>query len=884
MPRSPSTSPPRLDKKDASSPAATTTAARGGGGGGGDTLCRSPTEEEVPLLVVDSNSSSSDTSSCSSRDNNVACWEKKKKKKKSVIPASRVHSIHAAFGCDCDLYKDVLQVSRDATDAQIRIAYFRRGRQVLADTAWANNDAMDKKKNKNRRGANPNNSSATVMADLPVSQKERFQAVSLAYEILCKSSWKQEYDTYGWKLASITTTTSTFPPKPKADCKVTTSTTITDIPGIKITSTTSTAEETPNPSFFSFRMDNGSGSRSPSEISPAASSEQASSILRNPSTTPANMLAASSSNVSQSDRSSVAGNSINRTPRIRWSEEVEELVYRQDPEESRFKMRGSHSYDEDDSASGSGSEGSASSATSSTGSRDYNHDENGHDEVSAGAAAHLYGNMAVSENTFSPKNEGKMSQDGNSIREEDGATTPKTKGKRKMIVVDSGSIQCRLSKLEKKTFENTFVTAFLNDIDRSLDGLEDSFDGMFGSKQLLVDMDDDEDDDDRHQPASGVEPVSEKVQQDTSPQSKRLDPAKVIPFSPVAVLEDVDDDNDSTVLNLFSELTKPARVLFHNTAAMSDDSPSSTAQAPSDKTSSPSETPAVETRMAETDRAFSPIMHQEKSKDPFGFTDTSFTAFEDAFDPFNDSFQTEAEEKKDEPFQPMTKTDALGEAHSCSTPSCSVQLNKEPFEPPLLESFTLHHGSTRNRVPLRPSTPNPPPPLATETYHMDTSLPSSPIRGDTIFPRTHSGMSSLTGPASIVTNDTDIMLNEAGGNGRGLCTSLLEHSKDGTEAELGMKNVRAAKKQPEETHDFFAHFISYMDALAKDFQQFSQGPCRVVDEATQVIIDAVVIPEEDLESMLAAFQVEGPPPSCMDKNSPSSCAENAPIITRSYTL
>jgi curved DNA-binding protein CbpA len=878
MPRSPSNSPPRVDKKDLSSPAAVSAADHGGGGGGG-TSCSSPTEEEVPLLVVDSNSSSSDTSSSS--DGDVACWETKKR---SVIPASRVQSIHAAFGHDCDLYKDVLQVSRDATDAQIRIAYFRRGRQVLAGTTKTiqGNAIESKKRNKNRRGS-PNNS-ATVMADLPVSQKERFQAVSLAYEILCKASWKQEYDTYGWKLAALHTS-STLPPTPiKADCTVTTSTTITDIPGIKITSTTSTAEDTPSPYFVSYRMES-----SRSSSSRAASSEHASSILRNPS--PANVPAASCSNVSQSDRCSVAGNSISRT-RIRWSEEVEELVYRQDPEESRFKLRGSHSYDEDDSASGS--EGSASSATSSTGSRCYDDGHSDHDDVAAAAAAapaQVDSKIQKNENLIEGDRM-KINESGNSIQGGEETKGPKTKTRKKMIVVDSDSIQRRLAKLEKKTFDNTFVTAFLNDIDRSLDGLEDSFDGMFGRKQRHAEMDDDDDDDGKIQLDSCVKPVSEKKQEDSSPSAKRLAPAKFFPSSPLTVVEGADDDNDSTVLHLFSELTKPARVLFHNTVVMSDDSPSPIAKAPANK-SSPSKTPAADRRMTETERAFSPILHQEKSPDPFGFTDAKTDDFEDAFDPFNDSFQAEAidedEEKKGEPFRPVTKADAVGEFHSCSTPSCSVQLNKEPLEPLPSEPFTLHHGSTRNRVPLRPSTPNPslpPPPhpaTATATYNMDTSSPSSPIRGDTIFPRTHSGLSSLTGPASIYTTDTDIMLKEAEGNGVGLCTSLLEHSKDGTESKLGMKNGRAAKKQSEETHDFFGHFISYMDALSKDFQKFSQGPCRVVDEATQVIIDAVVIPEENLESMLAAFHEDGPP-TCTNNNSPSSCAENSPAMTRSYTL
>jgi hypothetical protein len=121
-----------------------------------------------------------------------------------MIPESYVRLIQAAFGPDSihhhsdatlDLYQHVLQVDRHfASPQDIRIAYFRRGRQVLADT-------------------DPTSGLPNTMTTEQIQLQ--FQAVSMAYEILSTPHWKRYYDQYGLppyprrREAATTTTTTT---------------------------------------------------------------------------------------------------------------------------------------------------------------------------------------------------------------------------------------------------------------------------------------------------------------------------------------------------------------------------------------------------------------------------------------------------------------------------------------------------------------------------------------------------------------------------------------------------------------------------------------------------------------------------------------------------
>lgn len=102
------------------------------------------------------------------------------------FPASYRPCLERAFGEHVDLYRDVLQVERTASDHRVRIAYFKRGRQVLSPTTVLENHSSS-----TRHQQQP------TFAELSLAAKNRFQAVSMAYEILSNPTWRAFYDQYG---------------------------------------------------------------------------------------------------------------------------------------------------------------------------------------------------------------------------------------------------------------------------------------------------------------------------------------------------------------------------------------------------------------------------------------------------------------------------------------------------------------------------------------------------------------------------------------------------------------------------------------------------------------------------------------------------------------
>lgn len=98
-----------------------------------------------------------------------------------VIPPLYIDTIAAGFGNNADLYTDVLRVPRDAPTIELRIAYFKRGREIMKEGG--------------------SSSSSVETGDLPELVRTRFQAVSMAYEILSHPAWKDIYLHHG--LASL---------------------------------------------------------------------------------------------------------------------------------------------------------------------------------------------------------------------------------------------------------------------------------------------------------------------------------------------------------------------------------------------------------------------------------------------------------------------------------------------------------------------------------------------------------------------------------------------------------------------------------------------------------------------------------------------------------
>ena len=113
----------------------------------------------------------------------------------SPLPYSHVSTIKASFGRNdsddnhINLYTDVLGLSQDEPPSPrgIRIAYFRKGREVLSEQSSI----------ASRQEAAPSSKSVGGSEVLPKDIKLRFQAVSMAYELLSNPVSRAYYDQYG---------------------------------------------------------------------------------------------------------------------------------------------------------------------------------------------------------------------------------------------------------------------------------------------------------------------------------------------------------------------------------------------------------------------------------------------------------------------------------------------------------------------------------------------------------------------------------------------------------------------------------------------------------------------------------------------------------------
>jgi curved DNA-binding protein CbpA len=109
----------------------------------------------------------------------------------STSTSSAMTVIHQAYGPTADLYRDVLWIEPDATDREIRTAYFRRGRQVLIEEPDEGGVQGG--------GAVAAGGAAGPLSMAAVSQRSKlqFQAVSVAFDILSDPELKRQYDATG---------------------------------------------------------------------------------------------------------------------------------------------------------------------------------------------------------------------------------------------------------------------------------------------------------------------------------------------------------------------------------------------------------------------------------------------------------------------------------------------------------------------------------------------------------------------------------------------------------------------------------------------------------------------------------------------------------------
>jgi curved DNA-binding protein CbpA len=107
------------------------------------------------------------------------------------LPTGHVKTISDIFGSEgsLDLYRDVLMVSPDASDREIRIAYFRRGREVLSEAGFQPVSTSDP---------------VTTGGILDPQTRIKFEALSMAYEILSTPAWKETYLKHGLRAIPLT--------------------------------------------------------------------------------------------------------------------------------------------------------------------------------------------------------------------------------------------------------------------------------------------------------------------------------------------------------------------------------------------------------------------------------------------------------------------------------------------------------------------------------------------------------------------------------------------------------------------------------------------------------------------------------------------------------
>jgi curved DNA-binding protein CbpA len=213
-----------------------------------------------------------------------------------TVPVANIRLIQAAYGGNANLYTEVLQVQTQfAKEQEIRIAYFRRGRQVLAE------------QQQDQQRSNSGEGTASI-ADLSIVAKQRFQAVSMAYEILSQPSSKQLYDRVG--LERLLKYAQEADKENDDAC----------VPNVWGKNTSANA----NSGSPILRRRNSFEDRTGSSTDRLGRSATTSG--RTPPSTVAR-TAVDSAEVAPQGSSAA----------IRWSEDVEELYFDQDPEERAFK-------------------------------------------------------------------------------------------------------------------------------------------------------------------------------------------------------------------------------------------------------------------------------------------------------------------------------------------------------------------------------------------------------------------------------------------------------------------------------------------------------------------------------------------------------------------
>ena len=592
---------------------------------------------------------------------------------------------------------------------------------------------------------------------LSADTKEKFQAVSLAYEIINRPEWRSLYDEKGWDAPLVD-----FPLKNRG---------ITE-------------------------QDNLQNQATDSERSRAPRHERSrAEEPRSRSTTP--ILRPAVNQDARRSRSAGRG--------IRWSEQVEELVFRQDPEEIESRKLRSplpepepSFFDDDWMREGFEHKGPGSFMANFLSEIDQSLD---------GLEASLDGLMGRGFEDWSLSSKGSKA-----------SSTNNPSGKR-VDEVDRGST-CSPVSVESEGSSYSGGTA-TDDSDTVPSKLTQQGQGPTGQVER------------------------------NAPSPEGWDAGGSMTSTLPSTIHSLDESEDLTVKQLFTVLTKTT-----DERRKREDPPHENQKAEStDDRSSPSDVRKMPTEEDEVARAFSDYGNKYVDVQPRAQKS-------DYFDPFNDSASTinindsdfggplpgfrEVPKKLTPPSLPVVED----VSSATSTPERSQTVRNRPRNMPKMKPTSAQADHIFSKtVPEFHDVPEDGP---LQTRIIDT----------TSFPRAQSEFSSLTGGTRSTAFDnsvkTEHVMNPA--NGHNFCAPV--QSKPLVEDNQSVVSRQTREEHPGTTHapcdtDFLSHLFCYTNALSNDLTSFSNEFSSKLSATQAMILESLTFSDEQMRSVASAMEMPG---------------------------
>ncbi|VEU43123.1 unnamed protein product [Pseudo-nitzschia multistriata] len=392
------------------------------------------------------------------------------------LPRGHIETIRKHYGSNregvLDIYEDVLKISPDASDREIRIAYFRRGREILGDNA--SSIKINKKNQK-------------AIKQLDPAIKSRFQAVSMAYEILSTPAWKEAYRKQGGILNTPGARASPLVPK-----------VVVEQDGVGLSHPRITVgkkkqqEQEPFDPFVSYPLasrasfweNTNANTGNPSAMFPTTFSSDP--VLPAPSTasrSPKRLVGALRKSKFLGNSGDVDNSNSSRSRRqrpssasVRWKDHVEELIFVNHPDE-----HGSSDEESSEEADYYSSDDENLRGDDSTG------NDAGNSRASSRPA------LPVAVDLYSePADPGYNAQENNSnnslsYSSRGSGSTRRRKKNKARIVIDSEELESHLKLMDSEA-EKHFVQDFWDNFEESMDGILTLVDSIGGGGGAAADI------------------------------------------------------------------------------------------------------------------------------------------------------------------------------------------------------------------------------------------------------------------------------------------------------------------------------------------------------------------------------------------------------------